>query len=256
MVAFAAVLSGWWSDRQWLEERIAQRDDLLLVLRAAQPEEWTGEGFGVSGFQLGSLLLLHFDNPEQFIASFRDGSEWKKPDGSFQHLRLSDELASAVIPRIVPFLRHADPDVRHRAAYTLREIAKPPSDIVPDLVAALSDECPKVREEAMGALRGVDAPIEGLGARLSVYLNGDEPEDLGILLAMIQTKDPAFDLTERMTSLLAHANPKTRAAAAEALQQATPAASIMGRLIRAFKSEDDAKVRRAIARTVEALHRK
>jgi HEAT repeat protein len=294
LVAFAAVLFAWWSDRRRLAERIARRDDLLSALRA--PDDREDDAWQEP---VRSEELVVFQTVERLLQSLRDDQDWVAAGGKHaKPLFRPESVGREAVPRLLPLLKDGDPKVRSRVAYVLRCVGHLSPDTAAPLLEAARDGSDEVRFEAIWALHEVDGPVSGLAGALASCLNGDRPREFEGLIATIRKHSSASDVNPRLLELLTHANAETRAtavkhlelapsspreyvaavmamlgdsdpgcraAAAAALgalsetdppvQRDMPVADVVDRLVKAFKVEEEPNVRSLMAQSIQRLHR-
>jgi HEAT repeat protein len=226
-VAFAAVLFGWWSDRQRSEERLRRSEGLVAALRTADPTPFYWD-------ELASMIgpdypVLYFASTAELLTFVRTGSirDQQLPSAQLYYSLAGAERGQATAG-LLPLLDDEDAEVRIRAARVMRQVGELSPAIAPALISAMQDVSDDVRHEATSMMRSV-------------------------VQRLPQGAEDATTI-EALMDLLTDDDAQLRLAAAEVLRYAPSHKVILDRLIRAFQDETDDDARVVIARAVSGIH--
>jgi HEAT repeat protein len=181
-------------------------------------------------------------------------------------LRCVGPLSATAVPSLLAAARENSPAVRFEAIWALREVTPATRGLAVELASLIDGDRPEELEGLISAIWKHDDDYD-FDPHLTELLTHQKPQTrakaamLYGMTATMQRKE-----VSKLLAMLDDSDVECRAAAAEALHglarsdgagdREVAVEEVVDRLVRAFKNEPDLKVRRAIADTVEWLHRR
>jgi hypothetical protein len=247
LILFAALLCGWWVDRQRLLRRTElQRVQLEQLLHAQRSGEAAGTASGPPATAL---------TPAEFVRLVAEGDDWYELQDALASFRDSAAKDEAV-DDLLELLSHTEEKVRTRSLSALGQIRTRGTAVLPEAMVLLDDTVTNVQWHAACVLSSYGSESELAIPSLKKKMMDNDCGIATYAAIVANQLDPAIDIGPRLTELVNSPIRENRWRAVTQLSKHVSAETAKRHLTTVFETEDDNEIREMIARELNRLESK
>lgn len=243
-ILFAALLCGWWVDRQ----RILRQAELQRMRLEQLLQSQGQEDVATSSAQNPRPALT----PTEFVQLVANGDDWYELQQVLVAFRDSDTRDQAV-DGLLNLLSAPDEVVRTRSLSALAQIKAKGEVVVPATIALLDDPVSNVQWHAANVLGEYGGESRQGIPELKKKMMDDECGIAAFAAIVANKLDPALDIGPRLTELAKSPMRENRWRAVKELPRHVSAETAKHQLAAAFEAEEDTEIREMIARELNQI---
>ena len=243
-ILFAALLCGWWVDRQ----RILRQAELQRMRLEQLLQSQGQEDVATSCPQNQSPALT----PTEFVQMVANGDDWYELQQVLVPFRVSDTRDQAV-DGLLNLLSDPDEVVRTRSLSALAQIKAKGEVVVPATIAILDDPVSNVQWHAASLLGEFGGESRQGIPKLTEKMMDDECGIAAFAAIVVNKIDPAIDIGPRLTDLVKSPMRENRWRAVKELPRHVSEETAKHQLAAAFEAEEDMEIREMIARELNRI---